>query len=360
MPTDDVFELLGDEFEQVVHLHDAETDLLAIVALHSTVLGPGLGGTRFLPYATSHDALVDVLRLARGMTYKHAVSGLDFGGGKAVILGDPRQLRTDALIRSYARMLDQLGGRYLTAQDVGTTQADMDLIRQETPYVTGTSESLGGSGDPSPATAWGVLHAMRAAVEHLWQRDSLAGSSVVVSGLGKVGSALVGHLIDEGAEVVVADVDELAVKRVTTRYDIEVTEPERAHELQCDIWAPCALGGVVNEHNVGNLGAHVICGAANNQLTVPSDGPMLDANAILYVPDYVANAGGVINIAEEAGTAGYDRERAFARIAGIRDTVQRVLTLADELHVSTSEAADHLVAQRLAAGRAARDERADT
>jgi glutamate dehydrogenase/leucine dehydrogenase len=341
---DGIFELLGDEFEQVVHIHDPQVGLRAIVAVHSTVLGPSCGGTRFRPYPGEREALIDVLRLARGMTYKHAVAGLDFGGGKAVILGDPHHVRTDQLMRCYGRHLHRLGGSYLTAEDVGTTQADMDLLKQETPHVTGASEALGGSGDPSPATAWGVLHAVKAAA------GSIEGLRVVVSGVGKVGSALVGHLAAGGAQVAVADVDEVAVKRMVSDHGVETIAPDDAHRVTADVFSPCALGAVLSEATIPELGASIVCGAANNQLATEADGARLADAGVTYVPDYVANAGGVINIAEEFHPDGYDRQRALDRVTGIGPTVRRVLDMAAE-GIPTAAAADRIAEARLDAAK---------
>ncbi len=347
-----LFALLGDEFEQVHHLHDPTTGLRAIVAVHSTVLGPALGGTRFRPYATEADALLDVLRLARGMTYKQAACGIAFGGGKAVIIGDPHTDRTDALIASYARMLDRLGGDYLTAEDVGTTQADMDLIGSITPHVTGTSVERGGSGDPSPATAWGVLHAMFAAAEHRWGERSLAGRHVVVSGVGKVGSALVGHLLEAGATVSIADPWQPAVDAVVaTHPEVAVLDPDVAVRTSCDVLAPCGFGAVLSASTIPDLRCEVVCGAANNQLATDADGELLAERGLLYIPDYVANAGGVINLSEEVG--GYDPDRAMAHVTSIEATTRQVLALADERSITTATAADALAEERIAAARAA-------
>lgn len=345
-----MFELLGGEHEQVLFGHDEGTGLRCIIALHSTVLGPGLGGTRFLPYASTTEALVDVLRLARGMTYKHAAAGLDAGGGKAVILGSPAEVRTDALIEAYAHQVDSLGGRYLTAEDVGTTQADMDLIRSVTSHVTGTSLELGGSGDPSPATAWGVRWAMLAAAERAWDAPSLADRRVAVSGVGKVGSALVGHLVDDGAQVVVADVDPQAVERVLDAHPgagIEVADPATVHTTACDVLAPCALGAVLSEATIPTIAAEVVCGAANNQLATPDDARRVAERGITYVPDYVANAGGVINIAEERHPDGYDRARALAAVERIFETTGRVLDRAATDGTTTAQAADRIAEERL-------------
>jgi leucine dehydrogenase len=361
-PTDDalppashraeVFELIGDEHEQVDYFRDAEVGLRAIVAVHSTVLGPAMGGTRFLAYRSETEALVDVLRLSQGMTYKQSAAGIDFGGGKGVIIGSPRQLRTDDLMRAYGRCLDRLGGVYLTAEDVGTTQADMDLLRSETPYVTGASPELGGSGDPSPATAWGVLHAMRAIAARRWAGRSRAFPHVVVAGVGKVGSALVGHLHDEGARITVADPDTDAVAPLVADFGVRVVGHHRAHAEPCDIFSPCALGAVLHRASIPELHCEAIAGAANNQLAEPADGDRLAGAGVLYVPDYIANAGGVINIAEESG--GYDRERAFAHVAQIGDTTRRVFDRADADGLTTAAAADRIAEERIAAARPAR------
>lgn len=334
-------------FERVVRYRDRATGLHAVIAIHSTVLGPALGGTRFHDYRDGDEALTDVLRLARGMTSKAAVAGLDLGGGKAVILGDPESLRSDELIVAYGRFVDSLGGAYLTAEDVGTTQADMDLIRSVTPHVTGVSPALGGSGDPSPATALGVLHALRAAAERRFGSDDLAGLHVAVSGVGKVGAALVGHLAVAGARVTVADVDDGRAADVVRATGAEVATPAAIHTLACDVFSPCALGGILNATTIAELRCAVVCGSANNQLLEPGDGRRLADAGVLYVPDYVANAGGIVNIAEEA--AGYDADRAAARIAGIRDTTAEVLAMAAAEGTTPVEAADRLASRRIAA-----------
>lgn len=333
---------------------DADTGLRSIVALHSTVLGPGLGGTRFWPYPSEEDALTDVLRLARGMTYKHAVCGTDLGGGKAVIIGDPRRIRTDDLIRAYGRFVDRLGGRYLTAEDVGTTQADMDLIRTVTPHVTGVSEHLGGSGDPSPATAWGVFHAMRAVAEQVWGDPDLTGRHVAVSGVGKVGGALCRYLHDAGAKLTIADVRGEAVSALSAELGATVASPGAVHGVECDVFSPCALGAVFSEATIPELRCAAVCGCANNQLATEDDGDRIAAAGVLYAPDYVVNAGGVINIADEIGPGGYDYDRAFARITTIHDTVLRVFEAATTHGITPAAAADHVAEDRLAAASSAR------
>ncbi|CAN5486508.1 leucine dehydrogenase [soil metagenome] len=333
-------------FEQVAHFSHPPSGLRAIVAIHSTVLGPALGGTRFHPYRSEGEALADVLRLARAMTYKHAVAGLDHGGGKAVILGDPAELRSEPLLRAYARFIDGLGGRYLTAEDVGTTRDDMDLLRSETCHVTGVSESLGGSGDPSPATAWGVLAALRTVASRRFGASSLAGLHVAVAGVGKVGGALCDHLAAEGARLTVADVDSTTAAAVAERTGAAVVAPECIHATPCDVFAPCALGGALDARTIAELDCAAVCGSANNQLGQPTDGQRLADRSVLYAPDFVVNAGGVINIAEEP--RGYDRRRAFDRIARIGHTLARVLDRADADAVTPAEAADRLAEERLA------------
>jgi leucine dehydrogenase len=343
----DVFDILAsDGFEQVAYCHDRATGLKAIVAIHSTELGPALGGTRFYPYASEEEALVDVCRLARGMTYKHAACGNDLGGGKAVIIGDPRVLRSEALLRAYGRFIEGLNGRYLTAEDVGTSQADMDMIRRETNHVTGVSEALGGSGDPSPATALGVLWAMRAVGERLWGSPSLAGRHVVVSGVGKVGSALVAHLDAEGAKLTLADVDEAKLTPLAERYGTMTVVAEAAHSVPCDIFSPCALGAVLNSTTIPELRCDAVVGSANNQLASLADAERLRHRSIAYAPDFVASAGGVINIADEAH--GYNRERAYARMETIHDTLRAVFERSDAENVTTTLAAERLAEDRIA------------
>ena len=271
--------------EQIAFSADDVTGLRAIVAIHSTVLGPGLGGTRFYPFASERDALVDVLRLAKGMAYKHAACGNDLGGAKAVIIGDPQTTRTDELIVAYAKLVDRLGGRYLTAEDVGTTQADMDLIRSVTPYVTGVSESLGGSGDPSPATAWGVVHAMKAVAERLWGDPTLEGRHVAIAGVGKVGGALARHLAEAGCRLTLADVRGDVAAALADELGARTADPETIHRVECDILSPCALGATINEHTVGALRCAAVCGCANNQLATAADGERLAAAGVLYAPD---------------------------------------------------------------------------
>jgi glutamate dehydrogenase/leucine dehydrogenase len=336
--------LAADGYEQVVHCHDAGTGLRAIVAIHSTRLGPALGGTRCFPYADEEAALTDVLRLARGMTYKAAAAGLDVGGGKAVIIGDPRCVKTEPLLRAYGRFVDSLGGRYLTAEDVGTTQADMDVIRAETTRVTGTSLALGGSGDPSEATADGLLSAISA----MWP-DGLSGLRVVVSGAGKVGSGLARRLFAAGAEVTVADIDADRVAALKDELGIPSVSPEEAHRTPCDVFSPCALGAVLSETTIPELACRAVIGAANNQLATPADARRLSDRGVIYAPDFVVNAGGVINLCGELAPGGYNQARTRERVATIGRTLREVLDDAEARGITTAEAAEQRAERRIAA-----------
>jgi glutamate dehydrogenase/leucine dehydrogenase len=343
-----VFDLLdGGGHEQVVWGQDQGCSLRALVAIHSTALGPALGGVRLRPYPDEHAALVDVLRLARGMTYKAAAAGLDLGGGKAVILDAPSGAAREPLLRAFGRLVDSLGGRYITAEDVGTNQADMDLIRTQTPHVTGISEHLGGSGDPSPATALGVLHALGSVAEALWGGRSLAGRHIVVVGVGKVGSALVGHLATAGAKVSVADIVPARVQAMVERHGAIPLDVGDALAQPCDVLAPCALGAVLDATTIVALRARAVCGSANNQLAEALDAARLADAGVLYAPDYVVSAGGIINIAEELGPGGYDRDRATAAIAAVGATTARVLADATARGITPLQAADDLAESRL-------------
>jgi leucine dehydrogenase len=342
-------EMAAGGHEQVAWRHDPDTGLRAIIAIHSTALGPALGGARFRPYPSEEDALVDVLRLSRGMTYKNAAAGLDLGGGKAVIIGDPKTTRTDQLIRTYGRFVDGLAGRYLTAEDVGTTQADMDLIREVTPYVTGVSPSIGGSGDPSPLTALGVRHAMHATAEHRWGDASLEGKHIVVSGVGKVGGALVELLAAERVRLTIADVNAARIADLAARFGAEVVAPDVAHMVPCDIFSPCAYGAVLSARTIPELRCAAVVGAANNQLAEPADADRLASAGIVYVPDFIANAGGVINIAEELH--GYDHQRARDAVAHIRETTAAVLHISATEGIGTEEAAERLAEVRIMSAR---------
>jgi valine dehydrogenase (NAD+) len=341
-------DLQATQHEQVVFCQDPGSGLKAIIAIYSTALGPALGGTRFYPYASEGEAVNDALNLARAMAYKNALAGLDHGGGKAVIWGDPETLKTEALLRAYGRFIESLGGRYITACDVGTYVQDMDVIARETRWVTGRSPEHGGAGDSSILTAFGVFQGMRASAEHLWGSPSLQGRRVGIAGVGKVGRHLVEHLLEDGARVVVADVNEHAVAAVAAAHP----EVERVADVatlvrgDIDVYAPCALGHALDDETVSVLRASIVCGAANNQLAHPGIEKVLADAGVLYAPDYVVNSGGVIQVADEI--EGFSFERAKAKAAGIYDTSRRIFGLSAEEGVPPAVAADRLAERRIA------------
>ncbi|MFJ7213441.1 Glu/Leu/Phe/Val dehydrogenase [Amycolatopsis sp. NPDC098790] len=335
------------EHEQVVFCQDVRSGLKAIIAVHSTTLGPALGGTRFHPYESEEDALADVLALSRGMAYKSALAGLDLGGGKAVIIGDPAEDKSEALLRAYGAFVASLGGRYITACDVGTFPADMDVVARECAHVTGRSPEFGGAGDSSILTAYGVLQGLFAAAEHRWGNAALYGRRVGVEGVGKVGSRLVGLLVENGATVVVSDVDGAALERVQAAHPGVEAVAGRAElaAADLDVYAPCALGGVLTPAFVEALSATVVCGAANNQLADDGVAKLLHDRGILYAPDYVVNSGGLVQVADEL--SGFDFARAEARVRGIRDTTSRIFRLAADRAVPPATAADLLAEERM-------------
>ena len=342
-----VFEAIAsDTHEEVLYGHDPMSGLKAIIAIHSTALGPALGGTRFFPYMSEDEALRDALRLAKGMTYKSAAAGLDLGGGKAVIIGDPATLKSERLLRAFARVIDSLGGRYVTAEDVGTTTADMITIASETKWVTGLPDVHGGSGDPSPATARGVMGAMRAVAEHLWGDDDLSGRTVAVQGVGKVGASLVERLNKAGAKTIVSDANPRAVEDMVSRHGSMAVGTDEIFDIDCDIFAPCAMGGALNTTTVDRLTCQAVVGSANNQLETETQAGQLAARGILYAPDFVVNAGGIINIADELH--GYDWKRAVNAIDQIYDNVNRVLDAATKRGINPNTAAIEVAEERIA------------
>jgi valine dehydrogenase (NAD+) len=334
--------------EQVVFCADEASGLRAIVAIHSTALGPALGGTRFYPYVDEAAALTDVLRLSQGMSYKAALAGLDLGGGKAVIIGDPHTQKSEALLRAYGRFVQSLRGRYLTACDVGTYSEDMDVIARECDFVTGRTVAHGGAGDSSVLTAYGVFQGMRAAASVVWGSASLAGRTVGVAGVGKVGHHLVEHLLEDGAAVVATDVSVEALERVT-RVHPEVRVVPTADDLVAeaiDVYAPCALGGALTDEVVSALRARVVCGAANNQLAHEGIEKQLADAGILYAPDYCVNSGGLIQVADEL--EGFNFDRAKQRAAGIFETTREVFRIAETEGVPPAVAADRIAERRMA------------
>jgi valine dehydrogenase (NAD+) len=342
-----VTKVFGTPHEQVVFCHDEATGLRAIIAIYSTALGPALGGTRFYPYGSEDEALDDVLNLSKGMAYKNALADLDLGGGKAVIIGDPAAIKTEGLLRAYGRFVQSLHGRYFTACDVGTFSEDMDVIARECDYVTGRTLAHGGAGDSSILTAFGVFQGMRAAAEHTWGDPTLRGRRVGVEGVGKVGRRLVEHLVTDGAEVVITDVTEAAIDRVRGEHpEVEVVDGHDALTgAELDVYAPCAMGGALDDATVEALRAKIVCGGANNQLAHAGIEKQLADRGVLYAPDYVVNSGGVIQVADEI--EGFDFDRARQKAIGIFDTTRRIFQIASDEGVPPAVAADRLAERRM-------------
>lgn len=341
------FELIAKhgDHEQVVICNNKEVGLKAIIAIHNTSLGPALGGTRMWNYKTEEEAMIDVLRLSKGMTYKASAAGLNLGGGKAVIIGDPKTQKNEAMFRAFGRFVSSLNGRYITAEDVGTTVKDMEYVFMETPWVTGIPKAFGGSGDPSPYTAHGVLMAIKASVKEQLKSDSLKGMRIAVQGLGSVGSHLVEYLIAEESQVIVADIDIDRVKKMGDKYKLKIVSPDEIAFQECDVFAPCALGAVINDQSIQKLKCKVVAGGANNQLAEARHGDMLREVGILYAPDYVANAGGLMNVFVEL--EGYSPERAFDKTRQVYDNLLQVFAIAKRDNVATNVAADRVAEERI-------------
>ncbi|UXP33811.1 leucine dehydrogenase [Reichenbachiella agarivorans] len=333
--------------EQVVLCHDKETGLKAIIAIHNTVLGPAMGGTRMWNYATDQEALTDALRLSRGMTLKNSIAGLNIGGGKAVIIGDASKIKNEALMRRFGKFVHSVSGRYYTAEDVNMTTRDMEYIRMETPYVTGLPEYVGGAGDPSPYTAYGVYMGMKAAAKEAYGLDSLTGKKVLVQGTGNVGINLIDLLIKEGALVTISDIFEDKIKRVTDRYKVEIIAPDQVAGANVDIYAPCALGGTLNHDSIALLHCDIVAGAANNQLLHEiSDGQALVDKGILYAPDFLINGGGITNVYYEyAGN--HSRERVMAQTELIYDTTLRVFEMSQKSAQTPHQSAIKIAEDRI-------------
>lgn len=329
-------------YEQLVLCHDKTSGLKGIICIHDTTLGPALGGLRMWNYANEDDAILDALRLGRGMTYKNAAAGLNIGGGKSVIIGDSKTQKTEELFRAFGRMVDTLGGRYITAEDVGTSVEDMEWVRLETNHCAGLS---GMSGDPSPVTAYGVYVGMKAAAKTAFGSDSLKGKTVAVQGLGHVGYYLCKHLFEEGAKMIVTDINPDSVARIVKEFGATAVAPNEIYGVDCDIYSPNALGATINDETIPQFKCRVIAGGANNQLKTEAHGDQIQKLGFFYAPDYIINAGGVINVADEL--MGYNRERAMKKAAGIYDTVAKVFAIAKEQGIPTYVAADRLAEARL-------------
>jgi leucine dehydrogenase len=331
--------------EQLTFFRDGEVGLRAIVGIHSTALGPALGGCRLYNYASESDAIRDVLRLSRGMTYKAAVAGLDLGGGKAVIIGDP-SLKSEQFFRAFGRFIDSLGGRYITAEDMNTTVDDMNWIRRETRYVTGAGTDTGSSGDPSPVTAWGVYHGVRACLEVVYGSPEVSGRKVAIQGLGAVGYHLARYLHEGGAELMFSDISDRKLKRALSEFGGSRLEGDDFYTAKCDVLAPCAIGGTINATTIPHIRAPIIAGAANNQLDNEGrDGELLERAGITYAPDYVINAGGLINVAAE--WTGGSSEKAMNDAAGIFDTVKRIINMSRAEGITTTAASNRVAEERI-------------
>lgn len=339
-------QLSRENYEQLVFCQDKVTGLQAIIAIHNTVLGPGLGGTRMYNYDSEEDAITDVLRLSRGMTYKASISNLNLGGAKAVIIGDPEKHKNEALFRRFGRFIDSLGGRYITAEDVGTDTKDMEYVHMETDHVVGLPENLGGGGDPSPVTAYGVYLGMKASAKEVYGQESLAGKKVLVEGVGKVGKYLVEYLAKENAQVLVSDINEKALQDASKNYGAEVVKPEDVISTPMDIYSPCALGATVNDESIEQLNCSIIAGGANNQLKDEDHhAQKLMEKGICYAPDYLINAGGLVNVYTEYN--GYNYDTAMGRAESIYDTTLDILRRSKNEGISTHEAANRIAEERI-------------
>lgn len=343
-----IFSMLQEhDHEKLVFCQDEHTGLKAIIAIHNTVLGPGLGGTRVWNYANDAEAINDVLRLSRGMTYKAAISGLNLGGAKAVIIGDAKTIKTEALMRKFGRFVENLNGKYITAEDVNTTTRDMEYVHMETTHVVGLPESMGGGGDPSPVTAYGTYMGMKAAVKHAFGSDSLNGKKVAVQGIGKVGGHLLEYLHKEGAKLFITDINEEMLSKYSTLFGATVVKGSEIYGLDVDIFAPCALGAILNTENIAQLKCKVVAGAANNQLEDENiHGNMLLEKGIAYAPDFLINAGGLINVYQEH--IGYNRDTAFRNTEHIYEVTSNIFKTASEKNIHTQKAAIEMAQKRIA------------
>ncbi|PKQ70672.1 Glu/Leu/Phe/Val family dehydrogenase [Raineya orbicola] len=347
-----IFEQLNlHQHEQVVFCNDPHTGLKAIIAIHNTTLGPAAGGTRMWLYNSEAEALNDVLRLSRGMTYKNAVAGLNIGGGKAVIIGDARKHKSEALFRAFGRFVDSLGGKYITAEDVGISTQDMEFVSMETPFVAGKPKSLGGSGDPSPFTAYGVYIAMKACAKKVYGSESLAGKKIAVQGVGHVGQNLVEHLIKENAQVLISDIYEDRLQAIKNKFpQVQIVDKDKFYDVEMDIYAPCALGATINDETLSKLKCKIIAGAANNQLADENrHADMCASKGILYAPDFLINSGGIINVYCEIAMPVYNEQRAYEQTERIYQFTTDIIETAEKENINTHQAAVALAHRRMEA-----------
>lgn len=334
-------------YEELIFAYDKPSGLKAIIAIHDTTLGPALGGCRMWNYKTEDEAIRDALRLARGMTYKAAAAGLNLGGGKSVIIADPKTDKSEALFRAFGRAIESLNGRYITAEDVGTTVWDMEYIRVETKYVTGLTKVKGGSGDPSPVTAYGCYKGIKACANEVFESNNLENKRVAIQGAGSVGYNLAKHLTEEGAKVTICDIDADAAGKVRDDFGATVVGIDEIYDVEADIFAPCALGGVINDDTIGRISAKIIAGAANNQLDdEKKHGQMLHDKGVCYAPDFVINAGGLMNVYEEL--EGYNRERALQKVSQLYDAMTNILQMSQRKNIPTYLAANTVAEERIA------------
>ncbi len=346
--TPEIFQTMEDlAHEQVVFCHDKYFGLKAIIGIHNTILGPAMGGTRMWNYENEQQALNDVLRLSRGMTLKSAIAGLNIGGGKAVIIGDARKIKNEALMRRFGKFVNSLGGKYWTAEDVNMTTRDMEYIHMETPYVTGLPESMGGSGDPSPVTAYGVYLGIKASSKKLYGSDSLEGRSVLVQGAGHVGGYLIDYLIKENCKVYISDIFSDKLKIISNKHKVHVMDPDKIFDFDYDIYSPCALGGTVNNESIAKMKCNIIAGGANNQLENEKvHGAMLKDKNIIYAPDFLINSGGIINVYQEK-LGNYNREKVYRQTENIYEVCLKVLNYADKNNLTSHESALQLALDRI-------------
>jgi len=349
-----ITEIPVDGYEKVVKCHDPQSGLSAIIGVHDVTFGPALGGLRMWPYASEDEALTDVLRLSRGMTYKSAVANTGLGGGKSVIIGDSKSDKSEALFRAMGRFIDSLGGMYTTAEDVGISIRELEWIREETEHVTGLSRESGSSGNPSPFTARGVTRGLRAVTEEAFGTSRLDGFHYAIQGLGHVGAEIAHGLSIMGAFVTVADIDSAVVEKYTVLPGVEAVDPERIYDVDCDVFVPCALGGILNDDTIPRLKCRAVAGAANNQLLEDRHAGALRDRDIIYAPDYVINAGGIVNVSVEVGAGGYDERAAVQKIENIYTALKEVFAMARSEGSTTAEAADRVAEHRLEQARAHR------
>ena len=345
-----IFDLMETyDYENMFFCQEKSLGLKAVIVIHDTTLGPAAGGIRMMRYETEADAIKDAARLARGMTYKCAAAGLPYGGGKCVVIGDPRRNKNEALLRGLARFIDRLKGLYLVGPDVGTSLEDMEIMRVESPYIVTLPESWGGPGDSSPATAFGVFRAIQACLKEVYGNASPQGRTIALQGVGSVGEIVLKYLVETGASVTIADVDEERGRSIAAQYNVLVAAPEDIHSLDVDVYCPCALGAVLNEQTIPELRCKIVCGSANNQLASVYNGEQITQSGILYAPDYIVSAGGVITGLDSLNPGGFNRQRAMEKVSRIYNTVEKVIAIAKEQHMPTYLAADVLAEDRIAA-----------